>query len=166
MLRFVVALAFVLISIVACFINAQDPPNMGCIHWKAWTSDEVKPSMSELFIVTDNAWVMQYSCDYCSVQGYIIPCWTTDPGETRTFGHTDYQADYIPNDFCRIYTNQSGTPSVYQANTYLLPFQGPQYKTHEFILTQTGAAVPDDVIRVGNRAMAISTTPASGCCSF
>lgn len=168
MLRFIAALAFVVLVFVtfaSSLVVSVSPPDMPCINWKAWNFDTTTPNINDIFVASTQAWVMQYSCEECSVRGDIIPCWSNDAGHTQTFGHHDFQSSYIPNDYCRIYTNETGFPGVYMAQNFLLPFKGPMYKTHKFVLTQTGAAVPNDVIRVGNRAMALSTAAANGCCS-
>src|SRR5688572_3742750 len=113
-------------ALIASLVVAQ-PPNLPCVTWEPLTSDQQTPDPDTLFVAAVG-WVMQAQGDPtdCVQRGDLIPCWSnSQSGVVNTWGHHDYNAFYIPSDYCRIWTQDT----VYKANNFFIPKKGAQWKT-------------------------------------
>jgi hypothetical protein len=151
-----------LVATAAVTTSAVKPPDLPCVTWERSSYYENTPPVDTLF-VSGLGWVIggEGTCDVCLQKGDLIPCWSDDSGVDNTWGHHDYLQFQIPNDYCRIWDQGQ----VYYANNFYLPKKGPKYETWKFVLTQTGATVPANAIRMGDKVMAASTQNVPGCCA-
>lgn len=149
--------AFVAVFLLAALAAAQKPIDLPCVTWVPLTySQNTDPT--NLFVAA-YTWVLGYGTDDCTEMGDVFPCFATDAG-TLTWGHHDYQASDIPNDYCRIWLDDS----VQFSSTMYVPQKGPQYLTWKWQLAQTGGTIPDNAIRYGDKIMARNTVTPPGYC--
>ena len=150
------AIVFALVALAGIALS-QKPPDLPCVTWIPLTYDQMTDP-TNLFVAA-YTWVLGYGTDDCVEMGDVFPCFATDPG-TATWGHHDYQAQDIPNDYCRCWVNDQ----VVMSNNMYVPKKGPQWQTWEWQLAQTGGTIPDNAIRYGPKIMARNLDTPPGYC--
>lgn len=131
------------LALLSAAVVAQDKPmNLPCVTWEPLTYQQ-NTDPTDLFVAA-YTWVITDSFGDCLYKGDVFPCFSSDPG-SNTWGHHDYQASMIPNDYCRSYLNGS----VYFSNNMYVPKKGPKWQTWKWKQAQTGGVVPSNAIRFG-----------------
>ncbi|CUG87534.1 Hypothetical protein, putative [Bodo saltans] len=164
--------SFLVVSAVAILVaSAKFSTNLGdapidtpCMSWVPAQADDALVSASP-YVTTANTWVIgSEDCSTCDVWGSVLPCFAVDYG-LNLFGHRDFNAEWINEDWCRVALPSSDGSGTYFSRSMMLAKRGVRYDTMTWQTVSLGDAVPANVVRYQDRVLARTNSAPSGCCA-